>query len=262
MTFVTFQLFRAYCFCCDAVGVENPKAQSINFRCPSKPEKKMNRKPFKSQKYKSAEKPSTSSAADDFFITKTAQKHNKKPNDNFFVKAQKSRKPIQKFNKSQEAIAKKIKKPFDKKQWRLKKYSNKYKVEEWENKRKEFMTRRYNKELKKQPVSFDVQKIYEAEVNSDLDGEKEEQENLNKKKKTSRNFVEAIGDLQEDKVKRREEAERRRAEKKAALEAYKKRKIEKNRILSKKTNKGQPIMKGRLELLLQQIQESCGANTQ
>lgn len=219
----------------------------------------MNKKPFKNPKYKSNEKAASSSSGDDFFITKTIQS-NRKTNDNFFVKAQKSRKSTQKINKSQDGVTKKTKKPFDKKQWRLKKYSNKYKVEEWESKRKEFMTRRYNKELKKQSTSFDVQKIYEEEANSNVEEEKEE-ENLNKKKKTNRNFKEAVEDLQTAKEKRREEAEKRRAEKKAALEAYKKRKIEKNRILSKRTNRGQPIMKGRLELLLQQIQEGCDAKS-
>lgn len=187
--------------------------------------------------------------------------------DNFFVQAKMRQDRSEKLSKSQvnkkTSDAQQQKKPFDKKQWRLQKYSNKYKVEEWENKRKKIMTRRYNKVLKKQP-SFDVQKIYEeaerdAQTIEKFEGQDsvETSENSNKKKGRGRNYAEKIESWKEDKEKKREEAEKRKAEKMAALEAYRQKKVQKNRILTKKTSKGQPIMKGRLELLLQQIQESC-----
>lgn len=152
-----------------------------------------------------------------------------------------------------------VKKPFDKKQWRLQKYSKKHKIEEWEEKRRKFMTRRYNKELKKQP-KFDVNKIYEETQNNKEEEEEEEPNFLlpeNPKKRGKKSYASRIENLEDEREKARQEAERRRAEKKAALEAYKKKKHERNRILGKKTSKGQPLMKGRMELLLKEIEEKC-----
>lgn len=45
-------------------------------------------------------------------------------------------------------------------------------------------------------------------------------------------------------------------ERKDALKKYKETKAEKYKKLSKKTKKGQPVMKDRLEMLLQKIQEN------
>lgn len=226
-------------------------------------------------------KPQTQNSSDGFFVRPSVaekireEKQNQKserrkaPADKFFVKAGKFRqqqhKEKPKTQLKDETKQPRDKKPFNKKQWRLQKYSNKYKVEEWENKRREFMTRRYNKELKskelKRQPGFDVQKIYEEvekqETQESAVEVAENEEEAKWKRKGKRNYANTIQKLKYDKEQAREEAEKRKEEKKAAMEAYKRKKLEKNRILGKKTSRGQPLMKGRLELLLQQIQESC-----
>jgi hypothetical protein len=42
-------------------------------------------------------------------------------------------------------------------------------------------------------------------------------------------------------------------EKQAAIKAYREKKAERFKVLSKKTSKGQPLMAGRMELLLEKI---------
>ena len=51
-----------------------------------------------------------------------------------------------------------------------------------------------------------------------------------------------------------------KAEREEAMKKYKENKFEKNKKFFKKTKKGQPVMKDRLELLLEKIQESTSAN--
>lgn len=227
----------------------------------------MNKKPSKNKI--PPQKPSTS--GDSFFIQPTVAKNlhkerkQEKVNDTFLKKSQRKREPTKSSNKQQQQLkddSVKSKKPFDKKQWRLKKYSKKYKLEEWESNRKRIIERRYNRELKKQP-SFDVQKIYkeaEEEENEETNEEEEMQTDTNKGRKKRMNYKEMIEKIKQDKEKAREEAIKKKQEKKEKLEQYKRKKAEKNRILSKRTKRGQPIMKGRLELLLQQIQETCANN--
>lgn len=59
---------------------------------------------------------------------------------------------------------------------------------------------------------------------------------------------------QEEKAKRREEANCRKAEREEALQKYKEKKKNIFKVLSKRTKKGQPVMKGRLQLLAEKIQ--------
>lgn len=44
-------------------------------------------------------------------------------------------------------------------------------------------------------------------------------------------------------------------EKEERVRNYKKKRLEKTKVISKKTKRGQPLMKDRMELLLKQIQE-------
>lgn len=60
----------------------------------------------------------------------------------------------------------------------------------------------------------------------------------------------------DEKKKRIEEAARTKAEREEALKNYKEKKIRNFKVLSKKTKKGQPVMKGRIEMLLERIQQS------
>lgn len=53
-----------------------------------------------------------------------------------------------------------------------------------------------------------------------------------------------------------EEIIRKKEERNKALKKYKEKKIHAFKALSKKTKKGQPVMKGRIEMLLEKIQES------
>ena len=55
---------------------------------------------------------------------------------------------------------------------------------------------------------------------------------------------------------KREEEEQQQKERQAALKKYRKKKFERLHKLSKKTSKGQPVMRGRIEVLLEKIQSS------
>jgi hypothetical protein len=59
-----------------------------------------------------------------------------------------------------------------------------------------------------------------------------------------------------EKKKRIEKAAQVKAEREEALKKYKEKKTRNSKILSMKTKKGQPLMKGRIELLLEKIQQS------
>lgn len=218
----------------------------------------MNKKPFRNSKNQPAPQNSPSTSNESFFVKpNTTEKIVKKTHEKFPKKPQQF---VQKKSQKTDASLNE-KKPFNKKQWRLKKYSKKYKLDEWESKRKKFMEHRYKRELKKQPaVATNVQKIYEEEDDGGIDGEEETQQtettNVKETKRRRLNYAERMEKLKRDK----EEALKRSEERKAQIEEAKKKKIEKNRILSRKTRKGQPIMKGRLELLLKQIQEKCAGD--
>ena len=67
-----------------------------------------------------------------------------------------------------------------------------------------------------------------------------------------------IGERQQaEKRERLEQRELQKAEREEALRQYRANKAETFKRLSKKTKKGQPVMKDRLEMLLQKIQKQC-----
>ncbi|XP_022174471.1 thyroid transcription factor 1-associated protein 26 [Myzus persicae] len=141
----------------------------------------------------------------------------------------------------------KTKKPFDKKKWRTKKYSNKQRFQDWDERRKKAVIRDYYKELNKTGN--------ERPLNIFND----EDTNLTKQQKRSNPHKEAqerYNQIQEEKKARRLEASKKKEEIRQALEEYKQKKKFKNKKLGKKTKKGQPVMKERLELLLEKIQAS------
>lgn len=73
--------------------------------------------------------------------------------------------------------------------------------------------------------------------------------------------IEHYKQIQEEKKTRHFEALKKKEDIRLALEEYKKKKKYKNKKLRKKTKKGQPVMKERLELLLEKIQASvCHEN--
>lgn len=228
----------------------NNKNKKFFSNNPNRVQNRDNQKPNKSQ-------PSSSG---DFFIKKTEA-------PKFKIKNPEA-------SSSKEDPEKKQKKPFDKRKYRLQKYSKKYKLEQWEDKRKKTVLREYYKELKHESPStgFDVRKIYEEnENNDDSEARNPEsspeitQEDKGEKDKTipekfkRKPFKRAHLEFQrikEEKQKRREEMLKLKAEKEEARKAHKKKKIENYKRLSRKTKKGQPIMKDRIELLLEKIQNS------
>ncbi|GJQ86769.1 hypothetical protein Trydic_g5563 [Trypoxylus dichotomus] len=171
-----------------------------------------------------------------------------------------------------------FKKPFDKKKWRLQRYSKKYKLQQWQETRKKAILKEYYKQTKENATTnFNVQKIYEAaeqgDSNSPKEDEVENENNLNseitndvsdsnpqlpsrKQKKIHLNAYQEYQRLKEDKIKRREEIRKNREERDKALKEYKKEKTRKFKRLNKKTSRGQPVMKYRMQMLLEQIQQS------
>ncbi|XP_011631059.1 thyroid transcription factor 1-associated protein 26 homolog [Pogonomyrmex barbatus] len=144
-------------------------------------------------------------------------------------------------------------KKFDKKKYRLQKYSNKYKIKQWEERRKKAVLRGFYKELEK-----DQQNSTQTLLNSSSTS-KNVNETTDKFKKKGYAFFKAKQEYrrkQEEKKKRIEDAARMKAEREEAMKNYREKKMRNFKILSKRTKKGQPVMKGRIEMLLEKIQQS------
>ncbi|XP_051160849.1 thyroid transcription factor 1-associated protein 26 homolog [Leptopilina boulardi] len=138
------------------------------------------------------------------------------------------------------------KKPFDKKKYRLQKYSNKFKVNQWEERRKKAVIRNFYKEQEKDrknapgPSNLNVQ---------------DDKSSPNKKNP----YFAAKAEFQkkkQEKKNKKEQIEQIKAERIEALKKYKEKKMQIYKKLSKKTKKGQPVMKDRMELLFEKIQQS------
>lgn len=214
----------------------------------------------------------SSNSSGSFFVTSSDKEEimNKKPEERHKPRIQSEKnKNVSKVGNTKGV---KFKKPFDKKKWRIQKYSKKYKLEQWENERKKTVLQEYYKQIKDEP-KYDVQKIYEQY------GEEDDNENnLNKDLQESRNEVqheskvqlgsskqklkrfkkagEQFQRLKEDAIKRNEEMANEKLKREEAKNQYKAQKLDKLKKLNKKTKKGQPIMKYRMEMLLEQIQKS------
>lgn len=133
---------------------------------------------------------------------------------------------------------------FDKKKHRLKKYSNKYKVDQWQERRKRAVLRGYYKEIPKDRCAR--QKGTETKV------ETRSRENDTSGPKKSPSFFDVA---RKEYERKKEETLRVKAEREEALRKYKEKKMQAYKKLSKRTKKGQPVMKDRIELLLQKIQQ-------
>ncbi|XP_057654817.1 thyroid transcription factor 1-associated protein 26 homolog [Diorhabda carinulata] len=194
-------------------------------------------------------------------------------NSGFFVKTSKQRL----YNKratcdsSKEVETGHEKKPFDKKLYRLKKYSKKYKLQQWEDIRKKTVLKDFYKQVKDTDSEFDVAKIYNDPKYRDSDEDQDDnklEDNAtaktassesdvggNNKLKPFRRALDTFKRIKSDKAKEKEEFLKRKAEKEEALKQYRREKALKYRQLSKKTKKGQPVMKYRMEMLLEKIQK-------
>ncbi|XP_012225860.1 thyroid transcription factor 1-associated protein 26 homolog [Linepithema humile] len=143
-------------------------------------------------------------------------------------------------------------KKFDKKKYRLQKYSNKYKINQWEERRKKAVLREFYKEVQKDQRNS-------AQDSLNLSNTSKESEITSKSKKKGYAFYKAKQEYKrklDEKKTKIEDANRRKEEREEALKKYKEKKIRNFKVLSKKTKKGQPVMKGRVEMLLEKIQQS------
>lgn len=160
------------------------------------------------------------------------------------------------------------KKPFDKKTYRLKKYSKKYKLDQWEEHRKKKLLHEYYKDTKKDAGqgSYKVKSFDEDNTDSPdgigrfvrhPDIIENEQKNLKAKKDPYFKAKEKFEKIKQEKIEKKQELEKTKEERKVKLQEYKKKKQDRFKKLSKKNKKGQPMMTGRLELLLEKIQKGA-----
>ncbi|XP_078052089.1 uncharacterized protein LOC144478216 [Augochlora pura] len=138
------------------------------------------------------------------------------------------------------------KKPFDKRKYRTQKYSNKYKINQWEERRKKAILRNYYKELDKS--QHQDPKI--SLKTSDHNENNQQPKKVSVFHKAKQEFLRK----KDEKRKKIEEIKRIKAERDEALNKYKQKRTQTYKKLSKKTKKGQPVMKDRLEILLDKIQ--------
>lgn len=146
---------------------------------------------------------------------------------------------------------------FDKAKYRQKKYSHAHKLGDWKKNHKLDRERKYKKLLRKD----EKKKQFQNKTNANLEPlgakpapapppEKKHMSGLDKAKK-------AFNDKATAKIKQEEEMKRKQTEKDAAVKKYKEQKSRKSAALRAKTKRGQPVMAGRMELLLEKIQKQC-----
>lgn len=194
-------------------------------------------------------------------------------NDPFFTKSPRPPKrnatdqPKPKFQKNkklgeQPKEGRVEKRPFDKKKWRLQKYSKKYKLEQFEERRKKSVLHEYYQQLRHERPKTDVKKIYEQYDESDDERgprnyvQHPDYDPKGPKRSTRTKVRLEMERIKKEKEAKKEEAEKRKQEQDEAMKKYRAKKIEKNKKLNKKTKRGQPVMKGRIEMLLEKIQNS------
>ena len=174
--------------------------------------------------------------------------------------------PVKKAVKEHEERVKKV---FDKRKWRQNKYSNKARVDRWKDNRQKSMKRSYLKMLNKEQKSRSRGSKMNSEDNPNMQplgerkepekeqettqesGQEKSQENRQgkkwkkgKKPEQNKSKGPSLKDTQEAFERRQKQAE------------AKAKRMKRNKMLSQKTRKGQPIMGNRMQLLLEQIQAS------
>ncbi|KAF6211302.1 hypothetical protein GE061_014419 [Apolygus lucorum] len=149
-----------------------------------------------------------------------------------------------------------VKPKFDKKKWREKKYNNKVQVKQWEEKKKIILKSKLQRQLKKDQVKV-INSPHSSVPQSQLNQNSTTQHpRLSRVKLAQNEFLKK----QEEKQKLNEERLKKKEGITKALDNYKKKKSENFRILSKKTKKGQPVMKGRMQLLFEQVKKTVGGS--
>ncbi|XP_041975752.1 thyroid transcription factor 1-associated protein 26 [Aricia agestis] len=201
---------------------------------------------------------------DSFFQKKKQKNVNGKSADDSNISKKKQREKDFDKNRDIKEKNKNDKKPFDKKTYRLKKYSKKYKLEQWEEQRKKRLLQEYQKTLKNDPMAGKYNlKPFDEEVDAttqagqfvrhpDLIAQNDQEF---KKKDPFSKAKEKFDQVKQQKQEKKEQVERAKAEQQQKLQEYKKKKHDRFKKLSKKNKKGQPVMTGRLELMLEKIQK-------
>ena len=145
----------------------------------------------------------------------------------------------------------KVKKPFNKKVWRDKKYGHSHKVDQWKEKHKIAakmkLKRVMKKEQKDNPNFVPLQQKKFSHLNGD---HKLKPNSLSKAKDQFKKKM-------SQKELKKEEFIKNQKEKEEAMKKYKEKKAARLKVLNAKTKRGQPKMGGRIELLLAQIEEQC-----
>uniref|UniRef100_A0A0A9VV79 Thyroid transcription factor 1-associated protein 26 n=1 Tax=Lygus hesperus TaxID=30085 RepID=A0A0A9VV79_LYGHE len=145
-----------------------------------------------------------------------------------------------------------VKPKFDKKKWREKKYNNKVQVKHWEDKKKVILKSKLQRQLKKDPAKVVKSPHSSIPVSQPNENEMQQHPRLSRVKLAQAEFQKK----QEEKRKFNEDRLKKKEGIAKALENYKKKKSENFRLLSKKTKKGQPVMKGRMQLLFEQVKKT------
>jgi hypothetical protein len=143
--------------------------------------------------------------------------------------------------------------------WRSQKYSVKSKLDNWKFQRKNYMFHKYRKEQNRAQnagIQFDVKKIYDEEKNELTEHGDSEGGIEDFRTKAFVKQSERILQSKEEKEQRKFELLKMKVEREASKKKSKKERLEKYKKLNRKTIKGQPVMKGRMEHLLEKIQKS------
>lgn len=142
---------------------------------------------------------------------------------------------------------------FDKTKYRQKKYSHSHKLNDWKKGHKLEAERKYKKLLRKE----EKKETFKQKSNPNLEPLGAEPEQAPAKRQLS--GMNKAKNSYEEKVKAKQKAadevKKNQEDKVAAVKKYKEKKAAKNKALRAVTRRGQPVMAGRMELLLQQIQQ-------
>uniref|UniRef100_T1IXV3 Thyroid transcription factor 1-associated protein 26 n=1 Tax=Strigamia maritima TaxID=126957 RepID=T1IXV3_STRMM len=126
------------------------------------------------------------------------------------------------------------------------------KAKGFQDKHQRMVIRQYKQTLKEEKKQLQSQSgLIQPEIQA------KEIQRLDKKiKMSSRQRAQEIYQRKQDEIKeKREEKARLIKEKEEAKAKYREEKLRKMRILRQRTRKGQPLMKGRIELLLEKIEK-------
>ncbi|BES94367.1 rRNA processing [Nesidiocoris tenuis] len=146
---------------------------------------------------------------------------------------------------------------FDKKKWREKKYDRKVQAKDREDKQKFILKQKLQRQLKKEnPSAYPL--FNPDDLRSGAESSYQEKpRKLSQIKMAQLEYKKK----QETKQKMREQRLKKKEEIAQALQNYRLKKLETNKVLNKKTKRGQPLMKGRMQLLFEKVKQTVGTSS-